>query len=42
MSLTLALTQDIPADPTGGRGVGYSRFDLLDPRAVRLTTAFAY
>lgn len=26
----------------GGRGVAYSRFDLIDPRAIRFTTTFAY
>jgi len=26
----------------GGRGVGYSRIDLMDPRTIRLTTTFAY
>jgi hypothetical protein len=26
----------------GGRGVGYSRIDFIDPRAVRLTTTFSF
>jgi len=26
----------------GGRGVGYSRIDLMDPRTIRLTTTFSY
>jgi hypothetical protein len=26
----------------GGRGIGYSRFDLLDPREVRITTTFSF
>jgi hypothetical protein len=26
----------------GGRGVGYSRFDLVEPRYLRLTTTFSY
>ncbi|MEY2879535.1 MAG: hypothetical protein RLZZ15_1915, partial [Verrucomicrobiota bacterium] len=26
----------------GGRGVGYSRFDLLEPRSTRFTTTFSY
>lgn len=26
----------------GGRGVGYSRFDLIDPRSIRFTTTFSF
>ncbi|MEO6244067.1 MAG: hypothetical protein ABIQ12_01420 [Opitutaceae bacterium] len=26
----------------GGRSVGYSRIDLMDPRSIRLTTTFSY
>ena len=26
----------------GGRGVGYSRVDFIDPRSIRLTTTFSY
>ncbi len=26
----------------GGRGVGYGRFDLIDPRSIRFTTTFSY
>lgn len=26
----------------GGRGVGYSRFDLIDPRLIRFTTTFSF
>ena len=26
----------------GGRGVGYSRFDLVEPRCARVTTTFSY
>ena len=26
----------------GGRGVGYSRFDLVEPRYLRFTTTFSY
>ena len=31
-----------PYDIPGGRGVAYSRFDLLEPRSIRLTTTFSY
>jgi iron complex outermembrane receptor protein len=26
----------------GGRGVGYSRFDFIDPRSIRFTTTFSF
>jgi hypothetical protein len=26
----------------GGRGVGYSRFDLVTPREIRFTTTYSY
>ena len=26
----------------GGRSIAYSRFDLMDPRSIRLTTTFTY
>ena len=31
-----------PYNLPGGRGVAYSRFDLLEPRSIRLTTTIAY
>ncbi len=31
-----------PYDLPGGRGVAYSRFDLMEPRSIRLTTTLTY
>jgi hypothetical protein len=36
----------IQASPTfivpGGRGIGYSRFDLMEPRSIRFTTSYSF
>ncbi len=36
----------IQASPTfivpGGRGIGYSRFDLMEPRSIRFTTTYSF
>ena len=36
----------VTASPTfivpGGRGVGYSRFDLMEPRSIRFTTTYSF
>lgn len=31
-----------PYNLPGGRGIAYSRFDLMEPRSIRLTTTLAY
>jgi hypothetical protein len=31
-----------PYNVPGGRGIAYSRFDLMEPRSIRLTTTFSY